>query len=253
MKKIKLNGHDIELYDGSITDLPAARFHKFNKMLLIDAGIGSDLSDLDNHLDRVYRFMDSSPDMAKAELDNLRQNVYLIQSEISPKHMAFCVLITRIDGQEVTDISDEALRELQAKTGNIPMSEITAQVEAVKKKIDEELSVYFPRMFEDSAVKEYYDKLRDKVLAVLDGVITGNDMETEIEAIDNWLITFSKPSIFQGEKSVEVEYDKQYESMCLTLSKNLNVEAKELSLLAYYNAFEYLKDMIKSQSKKGLK
>ena len=49
MRKIVLAKHKVELYD-SIDELPIVRFHKYNKMLLIDAGVGSDLSDWDaNH------------------------------------------------------------------------------------------------------------------------------------------------------------------------------------------------------------
>lgn len=44
MRKIVLAKHKVELYD-SIDELPIVRFHKYNKMLLIDAGVGSDLSD----------------------------------------------------------------------------------------------------------------------------------------------------------------------------------------------------------------
>lgn len=46
MKNVPIKGMNVELYD-SIEDLPIMRFHKYNKMLLVDAGVGSDLSDFD--------------------------------------------------------------------------------------------------------------------------------------------------------------------------------------------------------------
>ena len=49
MKTVQIKGMDVELYN-SIEDLPIMRFHKYNKMLLIDAGIGSDLADFDRHM-----------------------------------------------------------------------------------------------------------------------------------------------------------------------------------------------------------
>lgn len=51
MRTIKLAGKKVEIYD-AIEDLPILRFHKYNKMLLIDAGIGSDLSDFDKHIEK---------------------------------------------------------------------------------------------------------------------------------------------------------------------------------------------------------
>ena len=49
MKTLKLAGKTIEVYD-DIENLPVTRFHKYNKMLLVDAGIGSDIADFDKHI-----------------------------------------------------------------------------------------------------------------------------------------------------------------------------------------------------------
>lgn len=51
MKECIINKHNVVLYD-SIDELPMLRFHKYNKMLLVDAGVGSDLSDFDRHIER---------------------------------------------------------------------------------------------------------------------------------------------------------------------------------------------------------
>ncbi|MCL5459663.1 hypothetical protein M3M33_13595, partial [Loigolactobacillus coryniformis] len=77
MRTIKVANHTVELFD-SIDELPVMRFHKYNKMLLIDSGIGSDLADVDNHIERAIRFCRTKPDLAAAELDNLRQSIYFI-------------------------------------------------------------------------------------------------------------------------------------------------------------------------------
>ncbi len=103
MNTFKIGPHTIELYDG-IDELPITRFHKYNKMLLVDAGIGSELSDFDAHIEKAMRFCKVKPELAIMELENLRQNVYFIQSESSPKHLAFCALIYKLDGVEQNDI-----------------------------------------------------------------------------------------------------------------------------------------------------
>ena len=91
MKNVQIKGMNVELYD-SIEDLPIMRFHKYNKMLLVDAGVGSDLSDFDRHIEKVIRYLNSpTPNMATVELENMRQNIYFIQSEVSPRHLAFAV------------------------------------------------------------------------------------------------------------------------------------------------------------------
>lgn len=251
MRTIQLGKHSLEIYD-SIDALPVARFHKYNKMLLVDAGVGSDLADFDSHIERAIRFCRSKPELAATELENLRQTVYFIQSELSPKHLAFCVLIKSVDGVECEDISDESLKKLLDKISDVENSKLTATLEAVKKKIDEELNTYFPKVFDDSTVKEYYDQLRRRTITMLDAIISGEDKRDEIEQITNLLLTFAKPSVFYGPDSVEISYDKQFESMCLMLSQKLNVKPKEFTVLEYYNAFEYLKEQAKpGKNKKG--
>ena len=112
MKTIEVDGKKIELYD-SIEDLPILRFHKFNKMLLVDAGVGSDLADFDRHIERAIIYASGdTPKMAVKELQNLRQNVYLIQSEVSPRCMAFAALVKSIDGVEYNDMSDDGLQKV---------------------------------------------------------------------------------------------------------------------------------------------
>ena len=49
---------------------------------------------------------------------------------------------------------------------------------------------------------------------------------------------------------MEVEYDKQFENMCLILSQKLNVQPKGFTVLEYYNAFMFLKKQGKPNGKK---
>lgn len=244
MRNVTVGGCKLEIYD-SIDELPIIRFQKYNKMLLIDSGVGSDLADFDNHIERAIRFCRTKPDATLIELENLRQNVYLIQSEVSPKHLAFCVLVKTIDGAPFDDLSDEGLKGLLARINQATNKDVTAQMEAVKKKIDDELSVYFPKVFDDASVKDYFDQLRKRTVLMLESIITGENRETEIEEITDMLLTFAKPVPFHGHESAEIQYDKQFENMCLMLSRNLNVKPKTFTVLEYYNAFEYMKDQAK--------
>lgn len=252
MKKVTLAGHDLEIYD-SIDELPVIRFHKYNKMLLIDSGIGSDLADFDSHVERAIRYCRTKPELAAAELDNLRQNVYFIQQEISPKHLAFCVLVRSINGEPFNDLSDDGLKGLLERLNQASNKEMTAHLETVKKKIDDELSVYFPKVFDDATIKEYYDQLRKRTLLILESIIKGESKESEIDEITGLLLTFAKPMIFHGEHSTEIQYDKQFESMCLLLSQQLHVNPKKFTLMEYYNAFDYLKEQAKPKKGKGAK
>lgn len=248
MIKTKIGSHEVELFD-EIENLPMVRFHKYNKMLLVDAGIGSDLADFDAHIEKAIVYVRSkTPELAAIELQNMRQNVYFIQSGISPKHLAFCVLVKSIDGIEQNDLSTEALQRMLEKFAEVPNNELTAPLEAVKKKIDEQLQLYFPKAFDDSTIKEYYDDLKRRTILMLNSIITGDteDKRTEIDKITILLIKYSKPQSFSGTDNTEIQHDKNFENMCLLISQHLHTDAKKYTVLEYYNAFEYIKDMMKS-------
>ena len=77
MKKILFNNRTIEVYD-SIEELPIVNFQKYNKYLLIDSGIGSDVDSIDEHIVKIAKLI-KKEDSQKAmqELLNMRQNLYM--------------------------------------------------------------------------------------------------------------------------------------------------------------------------------
>lgn len=252
MVTAKIGKHTVEFYD-TIEELPIVRFHKYQKLLLVDAGIGSDIAAFDQRIEKTRRFlMAGKPEQAQQELENMRQCVFLIQSGVNPKHRAFAALITKIDGQDCTDIGDDALAAITEKLNDVPESELTAQLEAVKKKIDGELTLYFPALFNDSDVKEYYDILRKRTLEILNGIVAGVDDPAGAEIVDKLttaLITYSNPKMFTGSDGVEIQFDRQFENLCLVLSEQLHVEPKKYSVLEFYNAFDFVKERAKQAEK----
>ena len=98
MVTVQIGKHTVEMYD-TIEELPVVRFHKYQKLLLVDAGVGSDIQGFDQRIERVRRFLlDGKPEKAEQELANLRQCVFFIQSGLNLKHRAFAALVTKIDG-----------------------------------------------------------------------------------------------------------------------------------------------------------
>ena len=245
MKTTKIGKYTVELYD-SIDELPIKRFHKFNKYLLVDSGIGSDLNDINEHIGRIIRYVDKSDKQkAKVQLENLRQSLYMVSQETNVKHLSFVFLVKSIDGKELTDLSDENIKRIQVQFGDTKLGFFDSLLESIKKKIEDELNVYFPGQFDDSAIKEYYDKIRTRVLLQLDSIIRGTDNKQGIEVINDFLLTLANPKVFSGKESAEIKYDKQFEEMCLFLSHELSVNTDKMSVLQFYNSFEYLKKLKK--------
>lgn len=249
MRQERINKHVVELYD-SIDELPIVRFQKYNKYLLIDSGVGSDMNDVLDHIDRAKLYISANPKMAVVEMENMRQAIYLISEEISPKYMAFAVLVHKIDGKEMNDLSDVGLKKVLEILNEVKKSWIDGILDLVKKKNDRELSLYFPGKFEDASVKEYFDLLKDHTLLRLKHIISGDDVSSKCEKLETQLALLAKPRIFWGRNSVEISYDKQFEEMCLILAHNVQVNPKEMSVMQFYNAFDYIKKIAKKNKAK---
>ena len=248
MKTIKIGKHTVEMYE-SIEDLPIVRFHKYNKMLLVDAGLGSDLADIDSHIEKTIAFMRmNKQDSAIAELMNMRKAVFFVQMNLSPKHLAFAALIHAIDGKETNDLSDDGLKKVCELLSDTPKTDIDTKIAESKKKIDEELLMYFPAMFDNADVKEYYNKMKERTVATLNAIINDGAF-SDVERLTDELLTFNNPPDFDSTENVEIKCDKQFERMCLMLSQHLNIDAKSFTTLAFYNAFDYLRESLKKQNK----
>ena len=248
MKTIKVNGFEIKYFDGDIAELPALRFQKFNKFTLLDAGIGADLADFDVHLERIIKYAKSSPEDTIREAQNLRQNVYLMLKDINPANMAFCALVYSVNGEPFNDLTDSGIKELYEKL-NRELSDgfFKRLYKAVKKKIDEELEIYFPGKFNSRKVNEYYVKIREKTLLYCESILKGTDVSSKIEEINDYLTIFIKPLSFNGSESAEVRHEKAFADLCFIISERTNENPRTITVLEFYNIL----DLIKKQSRYG--
>ena len=155
-----LGTHRVVMYD-SIEELPIVRFQKYNKMLLLDAGLGSDVAVLDAKLARVSEFMKAG-DMqnAVAEIDNLRQTLFNVQNGLTPHFMSLIPLMAEVDGEPLTDLSDENIQAVYDRLKDVTMKAYEGAASEVKKKIESELKAYFNQGVESVTSKEYYELMR---------------------------------------------------------------------------------------------
>lgn len=249
MKSLLINKKIVRVYD-SIDEMPIVNFQKYNKYLLIDSGIGSDADDIDAHIVKIAKYIKSNNNRkALQELQNMRQNIYMVNSEISPKYLAFAALIHSVDGKEVNDLSDDGLKKLLQDLKEIKHSKVIDFLLWLKKKVTSELEIYFPGDFVNPKEKEAYDKLKARTLLVLDSVINDTDNSKQIELIDTMMLNMHTPKVFIGSESVEVKYDKQFESTCLLIAQKTNMDARKMTVLQFYNAIDNIKAQAEAEAK----
>ena len=250
MKKMKLGEHSVVMYD-SIEELPIVRFQKYNKMLMLDAGLGSDLTALDAHLARVGEFIKAGEtDNAAREIDNLRQTLFNVQNGLTPHFMSLIPLMAEVDGEPLTDLSDENIQRVYDTLKDVTMKAYEGAASEVKKKIEEELKAYFNQGGESAASKEYYELMRRRALLMLDEIGDGRDRSEEIRAIESQMVRSDKPRVFQGDRNAEVLYDKNFVGCCIAIAQNLNMDAKQMTVLEYYRAIEVLEEQQKEMKRK---
>ena len=135
MVSVNIGKHVIEVYD-AIEELPIVRFHKYQKLLLVEAGIGGDIAAFDQRIEKTRRFLlEGKTEAAAQELENMRQGVYLIQNGISPRNRAFAMLVAKIDGEAREDLSDEGISRTLEMLQDATQKELSDRLDAVKKKL----------------------------------------------------------------------------------------------------------------------
>lgn len=135
MRTINTGKHIIKVYD-SVDELPITNYQRYNKFLLIDAGIGSSVDDFDSHIIKLAKLIGNNDrEKAVLELQNMRQNLYLINTNLSPKHMAFAALVYEIDGKKVEIISDDDCKDILETIKEAPHSLLVKMLNSIKKKL----------------------------------------------------------------------------------------------------------------------
>ena len=249
MKSLLINKKIVRVYD-SIDEMPIINFQKYNKYLLIDSGIGSDADDIDAHIVKIAKYIKSNNNRkALQELQNMRQNIYMVNSEISPKYLAFAALIHSVDGKEVNDLSDDGLKKLLQDLKEVKHSKVIDFLLWLKKKVTSELEIYFPGDFVNPKEKDAYDKLKQRTLLVLDSMINDTDNSEQIETIDMIMLNMHSPKSYIGSESVEIKYDKQFESTCLLIAQKTSMDARKMTVLQFYNAIDNIKAQAEAEAK----
>jgi hypothetical protein len=78
-----------------------------------------------------------------------------------------------------------------------------------------------------------------------------DDKKKEAEKIRERLVLFNRPKVFTGKDGIEVRHDKEFETMCLLITKETGRDAKVMTTLEFYNAYEYMRENSRKQQNKA--
>jgi hypothetical protein len=252
---IKFNGHKLTMYD-NIQELPVKRFQSYNLNTMIDAGIGSDIEAFDNKCVTIRRLMRTDHAAADRELVNMQTTLRMIMSSTSPKMRSFVVLIKSIDGRKLDDedMTEDGINAIIKELGEkrLTIDRVKDFLSFIKKKIDSEFDVFFPKLNDNARLKEYYANLKRRTLLVLQSIKgAGGDIESQIATIDDFIMSQIKPKNYHGANGLEAKMIANFEETCVILSQNhVSSNPREMTTLSYYQALEVLRAQMKERGRK---
>ena len=247
MRKERINGHDFEFYN-EISEMPVSRFHIYSRYMLVVSGIGDTLDDIDKHMNRIMNYMMSDLNKARQELLNLRQCLFMVANEKDVRYRGFLALTYKVDGKVWDDFSEEGMERLYYIANQETIERLDSIMTPIISNIDEQLRIYFPDFFSNSLEKNYTELLRKRALLQADYILTGVNHDSEIDSLNSEITRLSKTDNFEGDATL-VEFDKQFEEMCMLIAKEFNGSVKEHSVMEFYTAYQLMEKQAKEYKK----
>lgn len=252
MRNETINGHKFVFYD-SIENLPILQFHKYGKYMLVQSGIGDSPAHINQHINRILQFIGKDDKKAVSEVLNLRRCLFAVANETDLAHKGFLFFVKSVDGKDWTDYTDSGIDELFTLIwgeSNARMWEIETKAITL---IDSQLEEYFPKIFADSVTKNYTELLRKQSLLYLSEILDDKDNTKEIDELEQMIVGYIETKNFEGENNEEIAFDKNFEQMCLCMSKEFGGIIKNYSVMEFYSAYERLKQEAKEMEKRRKK
>lgn len=248
MKKILYNGNTLEMYS-SLEEIPVGRFQIYNRFVLMDAGIGSDVNSVASHVSMIQGFARTQQfEKALLQLQNYHQLLHFVVSNVSPEMNSFYVLIHKINGKLNEDVSEEGISDQMKKLSKsgLTMGKVRGFLEWFKKKVESEFAGLFPKLSNTVDTRQSYDFLQVRTLLTLKA-IQGEEVDKERKRLEKRVFDYIEPRQFSGEDGIEVSTILNFEDACLTLQQVLHVpEPKKMTVVAFYRALNKLQEMKKA-------
>ena len=137
MKEIKVKNHKIEIYD-DIKEMPAYRYNMYQKAMVFTSGIGNTLGDIVSKINNIRAMVGNKKceRQMNSELLALMQTFHFIDGGIDPRGLAFAAVVSRIDGEEVSIVTNDDLQALSERlTRMMTRGELENALDGIKKKL----------------------------------------------------------------------------------------------------------------------
>lgn len=218
--------------------------------------IGNDFQDYNQRTEKALAFLYKG--MVKEAIDELNNRQMLVfnaYNEASPNLYCFAVAVKRIDSTMYEDFAPDSLEQIIEHLDRIGLTNNDAllKLKEIKKKIDTELGVYFPKFFGKVSNKEFTALRYKRAFAKLDAVIERDkDFSEEQYSIEKQMLEKDKPNIWNVhikgnmERALEVDFQKFVIDVMGPSAKDI----KEVMTFEFYSRVENLTEKKQKQKPK---
>ncbi|MCC3156426.1 hypothetical protein LJ737_04210 [Hymenobacter sp. 15J16-1T3B] len=247
MKTLALTApHTISVYE-SMHELPVLRHAEFQVYRLYETGIGGDDGAISRHFAQLHQFLAAGRvDDAIDQAANLQYAHDFAVDRFAPNSLAFGCLVAAVDGEPATDLSEAGLRALLARLDGLGLTvgHVQEVVDAVKKKVQSELSAAFPQRYGDDAQGlATAQQLRRRLLAVCDYLATEAPEHLAVVAqVDAWLLDQQRPPCFDDGAPANVvqQMRRSFGHLCATLADHGTPQPELLTVFQFETRVDYL-------------
>lgn len=250
MKTIEFEGHKVEIYN-SPEDMPMKRYNRFNKFLMIDNEVGFSFEDYNKRSAKTYSFMKRGMNKeAMQELKNRNQMVFNAFMEYNPKGRAMAILVHSINNTVFRDYSGDGLDKVLDELEKIGFAQRIASqtVDEAKKKIESQLSKYFPSRFKSYDGVQFNNELIKMSLLEVRGILYGSseELENQIGRHDKNMLSMNTPSSWNinAKDNMERRMEIDFEKYLFAVAEHTKIDVEEVSVYRFYALEEFIREKL---------
>lgn len=248
MRTIQLTSPHTLRYYQSIMELPAGRHMEYQCYMALDAGVGATEQDIARHEQMADRFSAREGKEQEEFLErcNAHYAKHFMETNYSPRRMAFAVLVASVDGVAANDFTEHGLESLLAQLQALGLTneQVDESLGSIQEAFGNELAEHFPSRYDqDGGEMSKALQLKRRGLALCDYLLNEDPKHLRtIEEVDNALLDMMEPEVFEtgNPENALVLRRIAFSQLCGVMADHGTPEPEKMTLFQFQARIDYI-------------